>query len=167
LRFGSQGQYRSAFSHLFGTRLRYPWDPQAVSDPWLVQEEFPGLRPPTAADRAQAQAAHEAPAKITRTVPLEFKDNGTGEHFDVVQDDNLSPDPGEELGDEDDRARGVDEGGARGATVRSAQAVPRAIMDEAIGEVLDVIQDNEPDLPPVSNLQEPEDLTQRRVRRAP
>jgi hypothetical protein len=89
-----------------------------------VQEEFPGPPPPTAADRAQAQAAHAARAKTTRTVPLEFKDNETGEHFDVVQDDDLVPDPGEELGDEDDRARGVDEGGARGPTVRPAQAVP-------------------------------------------
>jgi hypothetical protein len=29
-------------------------------------------------------------------VPLEFKDTATGEHFDVVQDDDLVPDPGEE-----------------------------------------------------------------------
>ncbi len=57
--------------------------------------------------------------------------------------------------------------GKRGATARPAQAVPREIMDVAMDEILDVIQDNEPDLPPVSNLQEPEDLTQRRVRRAP
>jgi hypothetical protein len=84
LRFGSQGQYRSAFSRLFGTRLRYPWDPRAVSSPWLVEEEFPGPRPPTAADRAQAQAAHETPAKAAPTVPLEFRDEATGEHFDVV-----------------------------------------------------------------------------------
>ncbi len=36
-------------------------------------------------DRVQGQAANEARAKITRTVPLEFKDNETGEHFfDVV-----------------------------------------------------------------------------------
>ncbi len=56
---GLRTLYRSAFSRLFGTRLRYPWDPQAVSDPWLVEEEFPGPRPPTDADRAQAQAAHE------------------------------------------------------------------------------------------------------------
>jgi hypothetical protein len=50
----------------------------------LVEEEFPGPRPPTAAGRAPAQAAHETPAKTTRTIPLEFKDNETGEHFDVV-----------------------------------------------------------------------------------
>ncbi len=48
LRFGSQGQYRSAFSRLFGTRRRYPWDPRAVSDPWLVEEEFGHQRTPTA-----------------------------------------------------------------------------------------------------------------------
>jgi hypothetical protein len=82
LRFGSQGHYRSAFSRIFGTRPRYPWDPQAVSAPWLVQDEFPGPRQPTAADRAQAQAAHEAPAKTAPTVPpLEFKDNATGRAF--------------------------------------------------------------------------------------
>ncbi len=62
--------------------------------------------------------------KTTRTVPLEFKDTATGEQFDVVQDDDLTPDPGEELGDEDDRARGVDEGGVRGATARPALTMP-------------------------------------------
>ncbi len=79
---------------------------------------------------------------------MEFKDTATGEHFDVVQDGALSPDPGEELGDEDDRARGVDEGGAGGPTVRPALTVPCEIMDDATGEVLDVVQDDDPDLPP-------------------
>jgi hypothetical protein len=36
-------------------------------------------------------------------VPLEFKDDATGEHFDVVQDDDFSPDPSEEP---DDQAHG-------------------------------------------------------------
>ncbi len=79
---------------------------------------------------------------------MEFKDTATGEHFDVVQDGELSTDPGEELGDEDHRARGVDVGGARGPTVRPALAVPSEIMDEATGEILEVIQDDGPDLPP-------------------
>jgi hypothetical protein len=93
LRFGSQGQYRRAFSRLWGTRPRYPWDPQAVSDPWLVEEEFRRQRTPAASgvecdDREQGQVAHETPAKTMRTVPLEFKDEATGEQFDVVQGDD-------------------------------------------------------------------------------
>ncbi len=40
LRFGSQGHYRSAFSRIFGSLPRHPWDARAVSDPWLVEEEF-------------------------------------------------------------------------------------------------------------------------------
>ncbi len=35
-------------------------------------------------EREQGQAASETPAKIRRTVPLDFKDTATGEHFDVV-----------------------------------------------------------------------------------
>jgi hypothetical protein len=50
------------------------------------------------------------------------------------RDEDLAPDPGEELGDEDDRARGVDEGGARGASIRPALTVPSEIM-ELIGGV--------------------------------
>ncbi len=122
LRFGSQGCYR----------LRYPWDPQAVSDPWLV-EEFGRQRNSTASggECQQGQVAREAPAKTTRTVPLEFKDNETGEDFDVIGDDDMLPYPGEEPGGETrervyGRAeRGVEEGGRGGATVRPAQAVPR------------------------------------------
>ncbi len=53
-----------------------------------MEEEF-GWRPPTAVGRAQARVAHEARAKTTRTVPLDFEDNETGGHFDVVQDDDL------------------------------------------------------------------------------
>jgi hypothetical protein len=37
--------------------------------------------------------AYETPAKTTRTVPLEFKDEATGEHFDVVEDDDLRVGP--------------------------------------------------------------------------
>ncbi len=97
LRFGSQGQYRRAFSRAFVTAFygglrtseplpRHPWDPRAVSHPWLLEEEFGRRRTPTAGgvEREQGQAAHERPAKTTRTVPLEFKDEATGEHFDVV-----------------------------------------------------------------------------------
>ncbi len=64
----------------------------------------------------------------------------------------------DELGDEDDRARGVDEGGARGATVRHALAVPQEFKDEATGEMLDVIQDNDPDLPREPDRREPRSL---------
>jgi hypothetical protein len=35
--------------------------------------------------------------------------------------------------------------------------VPRQIEDEATGEMLDVIQDNDPDLPPEPDPQEPDD----------
>ncbi len=84
LRFGSQGCYRSAFSRLWGTRPRYPWDPRAVSDPWLLEEEFGRHPSANGVEREQGQAARETPAKTTRTVPLEFKDTATGEHFDVV-----------------------------------------------------------------------------------
>ncbi len=58
-----------------------------------VEEEYRPLRPPTAngVEREQGQAAHQTPAKTTRTVPLEFKDTATGEEFDVVQDGDLSP----------------------------------------------------------------------------
>ncbi len=94
---------------------------------------------------------------MVRALPRQIHDQETGEDFDVVQDDDLAPDAGEELGDEDDRTREVDEGGARGPTVRPAQAVPREIMDEATGEVLDVIQDDDPDLPAELDPQEPED----------
>ncbi len=64
LRFGSQGCYRSAFSRLWGTRPRYPWDPRAVSHPWLLEEEFGRRRTPTAngvtrAEHEQGQAARE------------------------------------------------------------------------------------------------------------
>ncbi len=60
-----------------------------------MEEEFGRQRTPTAsvADRVQGKAAHEAPAKTTRTVRLEFKDNATGEHFDVVEDGDLSRSP--------------------------------------------------------------------------
>jgi hypothetical protein len=69
-----------------GIRLAGATCPQAVSDPWLVQEEFGRHRTPTAsaADRAQGQAARETPAKTRGTLPLEFKDTATGGHFDVV-----------------------------------------------------------------------------------
>jgi hypothetical protein len=68
---------------------------------WLLEEEFGRRRTPTAngVEREQGQAADETPPKTTRT-PLEFKDDETGEHFDVVQDGDLSPDPGEDSGDE-------------------------------------------------------------------
>ncbi len=38
------------------------------------------------------------------------------------------------------------------AAVRPALVVPSEIMDEATGEVLDVVQDNDPDLPPESDV---------------
>ncbi len=107
LRFGSQEQYRSTFSRLWGTRPSYPWDPQAVSDPWLVEEEFGRRRAPTANGvehdkHEQGRAARETPAKITRTVPLVFKDTATGEHFDVVQDDDPNLPPESDLQEPDD-----------------------------------------------------------------
>ncbi len=94
----------------------------------------------------QGKAARETPAQTTRTVSLEFKDPATGEHFDVVQDGDLSRDPSEKLSDEGGRERvypraerGV-QGRRRGA-VRPALVVPSKIMDEATGEVLDVVQE--------------------------
>ncbi len=53
LRFGSQGQYRSAFSRLFGTRLRYPWDPPGRLGPVARAGGIPGPRPPAATDRGE------------------------------------------------------------------------------------------------------------------
>jgi hypothetical protein len=75
LRSGSQGCYRSAFSRLWGSRPRYPWDPRAVSDPWLAEEEFGRQWTPTAScvEREQGQAASETPAKTKRTGPVEFR----------------------------------------------------------------------------------------------
>jgi hypothetical protein len=66
-----------------------------------VGEEFYRQRTPTASgvEREQGQAARQTPAKSTGTVPLEFKDTATGEHFDIVQDDRspcLSDEPGDE-----------------------------------------------------------------------
>ncbi len=51
-----------------------------------MEEEFGHPRTPMACgvDRVQGYVARETPAKTTRTVPLEFTDNATGEHFDVV-----------------------------------------------------------------------------------
>ncbi len=74
----ARAEHRS--DRLFGTRPRYPWDPRAVSDPWLVEEEFGRQRTPTATgvEREQGHAARETPAKTTRTGPLEFKDEATG-----------------------------------------------------------------------------------------
>ncbi len=46
---------------------------------------------------------------------------------------------------------------AAASAARPALTVPREIKDEATGEILDVIQDNDSDLPPESNLQEPEE----------
>ncbi len=60
------------------------------------------------------------PAKTTRTGPLEFKDKETGEVFDVIQDDDLAPDPGEEPGAE----RGVEDGGRRGTVARGGGVRP-------------------------------------------
>ncbi len=40
-------------------------------------------------------------------------------------------------------------------------------MEEATGEMLDVIQDNDPDLPPEADLPEPDDSSERRWRRGP
>jgi hypothetical protein len=36
-------------------------------------------------------------------------------------------------------------------------SVPREIIDEATGEMLDVVQDNDPGLPPEADPQEPEE----------
>ncbi len=55
--------------------------------------------------------------------------------------------------------REVPEGGRRGTGTRPALTVPREIIDEATGEILDVIQDNDPGLPSGPGLQEPEDPT--------
>ncbi len=49
--------------------------------------------------------------------------------------------------------------GRTGTGARPALTVPREIKDEATGEMLDVVQDNDPDLPPESDLQESEDTT--------
>jgi hypothetical protein len=91
---------------------------------------------------------------MVRALPRQIRDHETGEDFDVIGDDDILPFPSEEPGDEarHDRAeRGVEDGGRRGAGVRPTQAVPRVVTDEATGEVLEVVQDNDPDLPPESD----------------
>jgi hypothetical protein len=73
-----------------------------------------------------------------------------------------SQDPGDEARPERVIAhaeQGVREGGRCGTGARPALAVPRGIMDVAMDEILDVIQDNEPGLAPESDLQEPDDAT--------
>ncbi len=74
--------------------------------------------------------------------------------------------PSEEQGDEARYGRviaraerGVEEDGRRGASVRPALAVPREIIDEATGEMLDVVQNDDPDLPLEPDRQEPADPT--------
>jgi hypothetical protein len=47
--------------------------------------------------RQHGLAAHEAPAKTTRTVPYEFKDDETGEVLDVIQDNNRDLPPESDL----------------------------------------------------------------------
>ncbi len=50
-RWQSQGAYRSALARAIQAALgvvrdpypRHPWDPRAVSDPWLLADEFPEL----------------------------------------------------------------------------------------------------------------------------
>ncbi len=51
-----------------------------------MEEEFGRRWTPTAngVEREQGHATRETPAKTAPTVPLEFKDTATGEHFDVV-----------------------------------------------------------------------------------
>ena len=44
LRFASQGWYKSAFLRFCGPCARYPWDPQAVSDPRLIAEDLAPAR---------------------------------------------------------------------------------------------------------------------------
>ncbi len=48
-----------------------------------------------------------------------------------------------------------------GPPLRPALAVLREIIAEATGEVLDVVQDNDPYLPPDRDLQQSEDATSR------
>jgi hypothetical protein len=95
--------------------------------------------------RAGCPRIHRHPSYSPQT--LVFKDT-------VVQDDDLSRDPSEELDDEarPERVhagaeRGV-QGGRRGPTARPALGVPTEIVDQATGEVLDVVEDDDPDLPP-------------------
>jgi hypothetical protein len=58
--------------------IRHPWDPRAVSHPWLLEEQFGRRRTPTPSGAYQhGHAAHETPAETTRTGPLEFKDNAS------------------------------------------------------------------------------------------
>ncbi len=84
-----------------GIRLRTPKDGSIR----LSHETSFGLRIGlgTHGHRCRPRARQSCPrdaAKTTRTVPLEFKDTATGEHFDVVQDDDLAPDLSEKPGDE-------------------------------------------------------------------
>ncbi len=59
-----------------------------------------------------------------------------------------SEDPGETRERVYARAEREVRSGRRGPTVWPALTVPREIEDEATGEVLEVVQDDDPDLPP-------------------
>ncbi len=140
---------------------RTPWDPRAVSDPRLVADELPlvvderawvaqGSRPATRTDHALLSREL---MDMVRALPRRIRDHETGEDVDVIGDDDMPPDPSEKRGDEARRERVYArperdvQGGRRGPAVRPALAVPREIEDESTGEVLDVIQDNDPDRP--------------------
>ncbi len=82
----------------------------------------------------------------------------------MIGDDDMPAYPSEDPGDETRervyaRAAREVQDGRRGPTVRPALTVPYEIKDEATGHRLDVIQDNDPGLPPEPNLQEPDDAT--------
>ncbi len=57
--------------------------PSRTRGSWRRSSAASGPRRPRGVECERGQAARETPAKTTRTVPLEFKDNETGEHFDV------------------------------------------------------------------------------------
>ncbi len=97
---------------------------------------------------------------MVRALPRQIRDHETGEDFDVIGDDDMPPFPSEEPAGEGGRGRERVspraerdvQGGRRGATPRPALTVPYEIRDETTGEVLDVVQDNDPGLPPESDL---------------
>ncbi len=118
---------------------------------------------------------------------MEFKDNATGEMFDVIQDNDPDLPPGrlfgarlrypgdpravshpclleEEFGRrrtpaaaDVESAEHEHDQAARAAPAKTTLTVPLEFKDEATGEMLDVIQDDDPGLPPEPDLQDSED----------
>ncbi len=91
---------------------------------------------------------------MVRALPREIREREAGKDSDVIADNDMPLHPGEEPRDEvraepviAHAERGAKGGGGRGTGVPPALTVPYEIKDEATGEVLDEIQDDDPDLP--------------------